>query len=321
MPISQETLSSELTITPLSRLNRLKSSENFHFRVFVFSITLSILPLIIIGDFLTHLLIDSSSIYLIFPMFLLIFSLGLFTFGIANEMYYDFSLFLLVLLMFYSFLILLHIFYYVPFSTRPEHMFNLMRKRLFLLSQKLFEYIRSRYGGKYSVLLKLAAVYSRMHLNSTIKKIELWSHGIDKNYFDGIDEQKLLLFTKASGKFSYLVELLYDRESQMKDNPLLKILGKSNDLPYFSDLLAIYAKETKPEMIDSFWKDTSIIEKSVGAKLSEVFEKIDLKLYKRKDIATLYEVLSLRRSVWLAFFDIQRVMEDIDFNVLKQSRF
>jgi len=261
------------------------------------------------------------SFHMVNPKMSIFFLLGLFTFGIANEMYYDFSLFLLILLMFYTFLMLLHIFYYVPFSTRPEHMFTLMKKRIFLYSQKMFEDIRSMHLGKHSVWLKLAAVYSSMHLNSTVKKMQLWNNEISESYFNEIDKQSLIAFTKSLEKFTYLVELLYHRELQMKGNPLLKILSKGYTPPYFSDLLALYAKETKVEHIDSFWKDSYTIETNVEQKLSEVFEKIDFEGYQRKDIAALYEILSLRRSVWLTFFETQKIMEEIDFNVLKQSRF
>ena len=119
-------------------------------------------------------------------------------------MYYDFGLFLLILLMFYTFLILLHIFYYIPFSTRPEHMFTLMKKRIFLFSQKMFEDIRSMHLRKHSVWFKLTATYSQMHLNSTVKKMQLWNNGISESYFNEIDKQSLIAFTKSLSSLHFL---------------------------------------------------------------------------------------------------------------------
>ena len=261
------------------------------------------------------------SFHLVNPKMSIFFLLGLFTFGIANEMYYDFSLFLLVLLMFYTFLMLLHIFYYIPYSTRPEHMFSVMKNRFFRLAQSMVESVRKEHKSKDSLLSSLSSKYSEMHLKSTLKKMQLWANELDESYFNAIDKQTLLTFTKSLEKFAYLVELLYDKELTMKDNPLLKILSHSNTLPNFSDLLGLYAKETNIEDIDTFWKDKNMIRKSVEENLLQVFENIDFEMYKRKDIAALYESLWLRRSVWLSFFESQESMETLDFNVLKQSRF
>jgi len=261
------------------------------------------------------------SFHLVNPKISIFFLLGLFTFGIANEMYYAFDVFLLILLMFYSFLLLLHIFYYVPFSTRPEHMFILMKNRFFRLSSKMLEHGRSIHIGKGSLGLTLMGSYSAVHLHPTCKQMQVWLNGIDENYFSAIDKQKLAAFTKASEKFAYLVELLYHKELQMKDNPLLKILAQSYTMPYFSDLLEMHASEISVDDIDDFWKDRDRMRKSIEEKLSTVFESIDLEAYKREDVASLYEVLALRKSLWLSFFDAQQCMEALDFNVLKQSRF
>ena len=73
--------------------------------------------------------------------------------------------------------------------------------------------------------------------------------------------------------------------------------------------------------IDAYWKNTELIKESVEQKLSSVFSSIDLEAYKREDVASLYEVLALRKSVWLSFFELQNMMKSLDFNVLKQSRF
>ena len=261
------------------------------------------------------------SFHLVNPKMSIFFLLGLFTLGISNEMYYDFSLFLLVLLMFYTFLMLLHIFYYVPYSTRPEHMFIVTKNRFFTLAQQMLESVRKEHKGKGTLFSRLSSRYSETHLKNTVKQMQVWANGIDDNYFNTIDKQTLLTFTNASEKFAYLVELLYHKELKMKNNPLLKIMSNSYTLPYFSDLLALYAKGTNVDDVDPFWKDKTLIVKSVEENLTGVFENIDFEAYDRKDIAALYENLSLRRNMWLSFLECQELMKTLDFNVLKQSRF
>jgi len=261
------------------------------------------------------------SFHLVDPKMTIFFLLGLFTLNIMNTMYYDFGIFLLVLLMFYMFLMLLHIFYYIPFSTKPEHLFTKMKNRFFKLSQEMLDGGRKQQEGKASWFVMLRANYSEAHLMSTVKKMQLWASKIDVKYFDTIDKEKLLAFTKESEKFAYLVELLCHKELMMKNNPLLKILRKSYTLPYFSDLLGEYAKGKDVEDVNAFWHDKQQTVKAVEESLSKVLADIDFALYSRRDIAELYENISLRRNVWLSLFDSQEMMEELDFNILRQSRF
>ncbi len=261
------------------------------------------------------------SFHFINPKMTIFFLIGLFTFNIANTMYYDFGIFLLVLLMFYLFLILLHIFYYIPFSTKPEYLFIVMKNRFFYLTQKMLERGRKEQQGKVSWFLTLAAKYSEMHLMSTVQKMQLWANDVNVKYFDTIDKEKLFAFTKESEKFAYLVELLYHRDLMMKHNPLIRILGKNYTLPYLSDLLGEYAKGKNINEVDNFWKDTQQTVHAVEAYLSGVLEGIDFELYSKKDIAELYENISLRKNVWLSLLNCQKMMKELDFNALKVSRF
>ncbi len=255
--------------------------------------------------------------HLINPKMTIFFLIGLFTFNIANTMYYDLAMFLLILLMFYLFLVLLYIFYYIPFSTRPEHLFILMKDRFFYFTQKMLERGRKEREGTISLFSVLAAKYSEMHLMSTAKKMQLWANGIDADYFNTIDKNTLLLFTNESEKFAYLVELLYHRDLEMRDNPLLQKVSKNHTLPSLSDLLNEYTKGSKKEV--SIDKQQTV--DAIEAYLSELLEDIDFESYAKKDIAELYENIALRKNVWLAFFNCHKIMQELDFRLLEQSRF
>lgn len=261
------------------------------------------------------------SFHLVNPQMTIFFLLGLFTFNISNTMYYNFNIFLLILMLFYLFLFLLHIFYYVPFSTKPEHLFLRTKNRFFKLSSILLDRGRKRQEGKEYLAVPLLSFYAAIHLMPTVKSMQLWASQLDTNYFEQIEKEVLLSFTKESEKLAYLVELLYHRDMHMRENRLILQLRKNYTLPYFTELLKAYALGKNLQEVDSFWKDTSTIVKTVEESLRDSLEHIEFEAYSREEIAQMYENISLRRDVWLVLFRCQELMKKLDFKTLEESRF
>jgi len=261
------------------------------------------------------------SFHLVNPKMTIFFLLGLFTFNIMNTMYYHFGIFLLILMMFYLFLILLHIFYYIPFSTKPERLFIDTKNRFFRLASTLLERGRKRQEGKDSIAMQIAAKYAELHLMTTVKKMQLWGNKIDTSYFNTIEKSTLSAFTKECEKFAYLVELLYHRDMKMGDNTLIAQLRKNYTLPYFTELVDTYAEGKNVQEVDDFWQDETKIVKQVETSLTQSLESIDFENYTRKEIAQMYENISLRRNVWLYLFKCQKLMKKLDFKTLEESRF
>jgi len=257
--------------------------------------------------------------YWLKPEVAIFFLLGLFTLNIGNTMYYEFSIYLLILLMFYLFLTILNLFYYIPFSTKPEHLFLQMKMRFFSFSKYIILLGKKQQEGKKVWGLSILAAYSKMHLMETVKKMQLWGSKIDEVYFDTIEKKKVMAFTKEAEKFAYLVLLLYDRDKKSKENSLLKHLRKAYTLPDFSTLLDAYAKGK--DDIDSFWESNEALLERVEETLSKILNDIEMEKYSKKELAQLYEFIALRRNVWVALFSCQKQMEEIDFNRLKESRF
>jgi len=255
------------------------------------------------------------SFHLINPKMTIFFLLGLFTFNISNVMYYDFSIFLLILLIFYLFLTFLHIFYYIPFSTRAEHLFLNIKNRFFKLSKNMLDREQKK---NYLWFNSLASKYAQTHLIDSVENMQLWANNIDEKYFDTIDKKNLLLFVKESKKFAYLVKLLHYRDLETKTNPLIQILKSSHTLPYFSDILDGYIKG---KIINTFEKDKNKTIDTIEESLNRVLNNIDFELYSKKDVAQLYKNISLRKNIWLSLFTFQEMIEEINFDTLKQSRF
>jgi len=261
------------------------------------------------------------SFHLVNPKMTIFFLLGLFTLNIMNTMYYHFGIFLLILMMFYLFLLLLHIFYYVPFSTKPERLFINTKNRFFKLASHLLERGRRRQEGKDSMNIRIAAKYAELHLMTTVKKMQLWGSKVDTSYFNTLEQNTLLAFTKECERFAYLVELLYHRDMKMEENSLIVALRKNYTLPYFSELLKAYAEGKNVQEVEAFWQDKVQIVQKVEESLSESLKHIDFEQYERKEIAQMYENISLRRNVWLSLFRCQESMKKLDFKSLEESRF
>jgi len=69
------------------------------------------------------------------------------------------------------------------------------------------------------------------------------------------------------------------------------------------------------------WKDTDSVIHRIEKNLTDFFESQDVSSYTRNEVHGFYENLSMHKNTWRAFFSCQKLMAEIDFNVLKESRF
>ena len=259
--------------------------------------------------------------YLINPKMSVFFLLGTATLGINNTMNYNFNVFLITLFIFYAFLFLLLLFYYIPFSTKPEHLFLLMKKRFFRLAQILLQRNSSLGHKKGSFIGAIAAKYSRIHLMNTVKKMQLWASKIDDKYFDTLDKNVLLGFTKECESFVYLLEMTLKQNDDGRDNPLIRAFQKKYSESTLADLIAEYAAGKEVKDIEPVWRDKELIITQIEDGLKGFISNIKPGEYSEKEIIEFYENISLRRNVWLSFFNCQELMEKLDFKVLERSRF
>jgi uncharacterized membrane protein YgaE (UPF0421/DUF939 family) len=259
--------------------------------------------------------------YFINPMLAVFFILGSATLGINNTMSYNFDVFLIILFMFYAFLFLLLLFYYIPFSTKPEHLFLVMKKRFFKLAQILLQRSSNLNNDNGSFLGAMKAKYSKLHLMGTVKKMQLWASKVDDKYFDTVNKDMLLGFSKECETFVYLLEMLHRRDIEMINNPLIKNFREENDGNTLADLLGEYAEGKDVKDIDPFWRDEKQIIAKIEERLRNFLHDVKYNEYEEKDIIEFYENISLRRNVWLSLFSCQKMMEEIDFKALEISRF
>jgi hypothetical protein len=259
--------------------------------------------------------------HLINPKISLFFLIGMATLMINNTMYYNFNLFLMILFIFYFFLFILLLFYYIPFSTKPEHLFLTMKDRFFKLSQRLLQRSINITSHRGTFMGGLAAKYSEMHLMSTVKKMQLWASQIDTKYFDTIDQKVLLGFSKECETFAYLLQMMYSRDIQMKDNTLIKAFREEYKGENLADLLGEYASGKEVKNVAEVWKDETKLVTVIEDRLKDFLNTVKFSDYAENEILEFYENISLRRNVWISLFSCQNLMKKIDFNALKMSRF
>jgi len=241
--------------------------------------------------------------------------------GINNTMSYNFDVFLIILFMFYAFLFLLLLFYYIPFSTKPEHLFLVMKKRFFKLSQILLQRSNNLSNDNASFFGAMRAKYSKIHLMGTVKKMQLWASKIDEKYYDTVDKGLLLGFSKECETFVYLLQMMHHKDIEMINNPLIKVFREKHDGPTLADLVGAYAEGKDVKDVDPFWRDEKEIVANIEEKLKSFLLDVKYNEYNEKDIIEFYENISLRRNVWLSLFACQKMMEEIDFKALETSRF
>jgi uncharacterized membrane protein YgaE (UPF0421/DUF939 family) len=259
--------------------------------------------------------------YFVNPKIAVFFLLGTATLGIGNEMNYNFDVFLITLFIFYAFLFILLFFYYIPFSTKPEHLFLIMKKRFFKLSQDLLQRNNNLELNKGTFLGRIAANYSTKHLMGTVKKMQLWASQLDDKYFDDIDKKRLLGFTKECETFTYLLQMMYQKDAQMSNNPLIRSFMEVHNKNRLADLMGEYAAGKEVKEVAATWRDETKIVTKIEEGLKTFLSDVKPGQYSEKEIIEFYENISLRRNVWLSFFSCQNMMETLDFKVLERSRF
>ena len=196
-----------------------------------------------------------------------------------------------------------------------------MKKRFFKLAQILLQRNRSLDNKSGSFIGAMRAKYSKIHLMATVKKMQLWASQLDDKYFDALDKDLLLGFTKECETFVYLLEMKVKKDDELRDNPLIKAFQKKYSAATLADLLGEYAAGKEVKDIDPFWKDEEMIVTKIEEGLKYFLSDVKPDTYSEKEIIEFYENISLSRNVWLSLFSCQNMMEKLDFKVLERSRF
>ena len=255
--------------------------------------------------------------YFIKPQIAIFFLLGIAILNLNNPMYFNFQLFLIILLVFYLFLFILLLFYYLPFSTKPEVLFLTMKQRFFSFST----YLLGSMMHPGSLLYRLKTWYAQKHLMNTVKKMQLWAGKIDTAYFDTLEQKTLMAFTKECENFAYLLKMTYKLETTSQKSKLLQHFKQNNQILRLEEITALYAQGKDVKDVGSQWKEPQKIIDDIEEQLASFFSQMQSEEYNQEEVIHLYELIALRRNVWVSFFHCQNLLEQLDLKVLERSRF
>ena len=254
--------------------------------------------------------------YLINPQISIFFLLGLSTFNITNEMQYSFALFMMILMIFYLFLFILLFFYYIPFSTRPQDLFETLRRRFFALSSILLR--ESDKGGFWQ---RWSRRYAAKHLMNTVRKMALWAGKVDTALFPQIDAERLQAFVAACEEMAYILLMMSRREANAKARSLTAHFREQYGKGVMVRLTEAYAKGRYPDEINEEERDLKRQAKRVEEHLAAFATQIEKEARGESETVVFLEAVSLRKSVALAFSRCQSEMERLPLRTLRESRF
>ena len=252
-----------------------------------------------------------AGFYLFPEQVAIFFLLGISTWNIANEMYYAFDIYLMILLLFYAFLFLLLFFYYIPFSHAPERLFLRMLERFDRLASTLARYGKKNAAGvPLTLMQRMRLKYARNHLLPTIEKMKIWSKQIDLDYFDRIDSETLDAFVETVERFGYLLMRL---ERDTIHDPIIREYLQNPKLISLEESLAQKHAPTQAELQEAYDNAQSELDKLV--KKHFALQKSD------NDLIGFYEEIALRKLVWQTLLSMKKLGSSLPLGVLKESRF
>lgn len=147
------------------------------------------------------------------------FLIGMFTLGISNDMTYHFGIILTIVTLFYLVVFMVVFSYYFPFSSRPEHLFLVMRERFFspclwsdnLPSKKMSPSLWNRW--------KLGWHLATMKL--TVRKLKVWGSKVNTGYYEKLATEDITAFCGQCELLCHHLLTLAESEPRLRNNPLV----------------------------------------------------------------------------------------------------
>ena len=253
--------------------------------------------------------------YVINPKISIFFLLGMFTLGISNEMHYNFDIFLITLLVFYLFLAILMLFYYVPFSTKAEHLFLRMVQRLYKHMTLLLS--RPKRSGW---LQQKIDTFHLLHMQRTANKLTLWASKIDVSLFAPNTKAQLLAFANDSKLLSTRVTYLVEFEAKMNAKPLMA----QTENEYSEEVLARICRHIanlESDRLEDIFERREEIMAGVETLIERAKENLDPDAYTYERVTAFYIDVNLRSSVWNTLKKCHNSFSALELNVLQMNRF
>lgn len=253
--------------------------------------------------------------YLINPKVSIFFLLGMFTLNITNEMYYRFDIFLITLLVFYLFLSVLMLFYYIPFSTKPEHLFLRMVQRLYHHATRLL-----LIEGKRSWSQQKIDAFYLLHMQRSAAKLTLWASQIDIKLFAPNTKEALMAFCAASNRLATNITYLIQYEAALKEGKLLKKVQKEHADKILSTITKEISELNDHDLEPLFRQGREMMQK-IEQRIESTKARLDPDAHSKEEITAFYIDIDIRHSVWRSLQRCHESFEALDIETLQKNRF
>lgn len=254
--------------------------------------------------------------YFVNPKMIIFFLVGLFTLGISNTMNYNFDVFLITLFLFYMFLSILMIFYYFPFSSKPEKMFLIMKRRFFKYATILLELNWTNKNKTY--VEKMLFNYYKFHLIITANKLKLWGSKIDISYFNENKIENLLAFAQACESFANRLEILHENSNYHMNNKLILELKSFNKQ---SKIIETTNSWSMKEDYNNIEDENNLNYDKIEQRLEEFKNTLKYNTYSVDEVSKFYITLGLYHNIWLSLIQCNKHMQSISWKNLRKEKF
>ncbi|WP_411185014.1 FUSC family protein [Photobacterium rosenbergii] len=246
------------------------------------------------------------------------FLLGMFTLGIDNNMVYHFGITLTIVTLFYMTVLSVVISYYLPFSSRPEHLLLVFRERFFRHATGV---IRLLQADKLSLWQKLQLVWRITTMVVALKKMQVWGSKFKTDPYPSVTGEQLGSYIEQCDLFHHHLMTFIKARKKLDDNPLLVEAKQGN------------RDTVVPALSQALWQlDSSGVEalnsehlkqdyQALEAKLDQYFSHLELEKYSNSDIAGFYIFLNLKKNIFESLLQCKQVSDEVAWGELQMKRF
>lgn len=250
------------------------------------------------------------------------FLIGMFTLGLDNNMVYHFGINLTIITLFYMVVFMVVLFYYLPFSSRPEHLFLVMRERFF---RHVCGVIACMQNLSPTLWDKWRLRWHLATMKMTATKLKVWGGKLDTGYYEQLTSDQVDSFSKSCDLLCHHLQTLSLAEAKMRGNKLVSKARKAHRdhvIPLLARQLArlntkcAQEKDVSHDVLNTR-QDYSELEKQ----LDTFFQHITWSKYSKSDIAGFYIFLNLKKNVFESLMQSKASSDAINWVELNQRRF
>ncbi|MHA6612899.1 FUSC family protein [Photobacterium damselae] len=246
------------------------------------------------------------------------FLMGLFILNIDNTMFYHFGIVMTVMVLFYQVVLMIIFSHYFPFSSKPEHLFLVMRERLY---RHIQHYLMSFSALEPNKFQRRKREFHLKILKFTVPKLKLWASKINLKLFPALSSESLIGFAAASEQLVNHLTILNVYEKSLHNNPLVNKARSQYPDDTLAEMATTLAGGKGKELLTAGFEQYQVDYAKGEKSLEHFFQQIDLTSISYQQIAEFYIFVCVKRNIFEAMNQCKDAYVAIDWDHLRQKRF